>query len=154
MCIYYPFIFAFLLKFDKAKPQQAILLLMGLIIATVVVAPALLGGIGLFLVYQFAVTINSKKISASRTCPDSYRGGSTVFKTAGYVIATALFVFLFYKFTETGQFNIRANAGTNSVVTNLLISLTTTPFDKLITCLLYTSPSPRDATLSRMPSSA
>ena len=28
------------------------------------------------------------------------------------------------------------------------------PFDALITCLLYTSPSPRDATLSRMPSSA
>ena len=30
-----------------------------------------------------------------------------------------------------------------------------TPHEKLqITCLLYTSPSPRDATLSRMPSSA
>ena len=27
-------------------------------------------------------------------------------------------------------------------------------FTKVITCLLYTSPSPRDATLSRMPSSA
>ena len=27
-------------------------------------------------------------------------------------------------------------------------------FSKLLTCLLYTSPSPRDATLSRMPSSA
>ena len=26
--------------------------------------------------------------------------------------------------------------------------------DELLTCLLYTSPSPRDATLSRMPSSA
>ena len=29
-----------------------------------------------------------------------------------------------------------------------------TSFDSLLTCLLYTSPSPRDATLSRMPSSA
>ena len=28
------------------------------------------------------------------------------------------------------------------------------PEEKNITCLLYTSPSPRDATLSRMPSSA
>ena len=28
------------------------------------------------------------------------------------------------------------------------------PFEKVSTCLLYTSPSPRDATLSRMPSSA
>ena len=27
-------------------------------------------------------------------------------------------------------------------------------FESIITCLLYTSPSPRDATLSRMPSSA
>ena len=27
-------------------------------------------------------------------------------------------------------------------------------FDKRLACLLYTSPSPRDATLSRMPSSA
>ena len=27
-------------------------------------------------------------------------------------------------------------------------------FDQLLDCLLYTSPSPRDATLSRMPSSA
>ena len=30
----------------------------------------------------------------------------------------------------------------------------TTPFKEFSTCLLYTSPSPRDATLSRMPSSA
>ena len=28
------------------------------------------------------------------------------------------------------------------------------PLNELQTCLLYTSPSPRDATLSRMPSSA
>ena len=28
------------------------------------------------------------------------------------------------------------------------------PYDGAVTCLLYTSPSPRDATLSRMPSSA
>ena len=28
------------------------------------------------------------------------------------------------------------------------------PADEIKTCLLYTSPSPRDATLSRMPSSA
>ena len=33
-------------------------------------------------------------------------------------------------------------------------SLTTLTFDATDTCLLYTSPSPRDATLSRMPSSA
>ena len=33
-------------------------------------------------------------------------------------------------------------------------SPTSTYFDSFIVCLLYTSPSPRDATLSRMPSSA
>ena len=33
-------------------------------------------------------------------------------------------------------------------------TLMSTPFSQSLTCLLYTSPSPRDATLSRMPSSA
>ena len=116
---YYPFIFAFLLQFNQAKPQQAILLLLGLLLATVVVAPALLGGIGLFLVYQFFVIRNPKN----------------ALKTGGYVAAIALFIFLFYKFTETGQFNIRANAGADSVVNNILTSLTTTPLDKIVTLL-------------------
>ena len=40
---------------------------------------------------------------------------------------------------------IRKNTGTSPKLTS---------FDKLPPCLLYTSPSPRDATLSRMPSSA
>ena len=34
------------------------------------------------------------------------------------------------------------------------VTETKNKFDLFITCLLYTSPSPRDATLSRMPSSA
>src|SRR5680860_379735 len=38
--------------------------------------------------------------------------------------------------------------------TDLFISLPTLPLLLLITCLLYTSPSPRDGLLSRMPSSA
>ena len=36
----------------------------------------------------------------------------------------------------------------------LLLRRLMTHFDRVDTCLLYTSPSPRDATLSRMPSSA
>ena len=36
----------------------------------------------------------------------------------------------------------------------LKFALMTTPGTKYYRCLLYTSPSPRDATLSRMPSSA
>ena len=35
---------------------------------------------------------------------------------------------------------------------DVLVSAVISPY--LLTCLLYTSPSPRDATLSRMPSSA
>ena len=35
-----------------------------------------------------------------------------------------------------------------------IFGTTATPDDAYIYCLLYTSPSPRDATLSRMPSSA
>ena len=35
-----------------------------------------------------------------------------------------------------------------------LMSLDLDPGDEVVVCLLYTSPSPRDATLSRMPSSA
>ena len=38
------------------------------------------------------------------------------------------------------------------IVTNLELALTEEGLDR--SCLLYTSPSPRDATLSRMPSSA
>ena len=37
---------------------------------------------------------------------------------------------------------------------NIITSGATARFERLATCLLYTSPSPRDATLSRMPSSA
>ena len=35
-----------------------------------------------------------------------------------------------------------------------IVGLTTVTNSLHVTCLLYTSPSPRDATLSRMPSSA
>ena len=37
---------------------------------------------------------------------------------------------------------------------NGLGELTIQPWDKYVDCLLYTSPSPRDGLLSRMPSSA
>lgn len=117
MCTYYPFIFAFIVQFDTKRSQQSILLLSGLLLATVVVAPALLGGIGLFLAYQFLIVGNHKN----------------TLKTAGYVVTIALFIFFFYKFIETGQFNIRANAGASSMIGTLLKSLTTKPLDKIIT---------------------
>ncbi len=116
MCVYYPFVFAFLLQFDKEKPQQAILLLSGLMIATVVVAPALLGGVFLFLMYQFYTNKNKRNVLLTGT----------------YVGATVVFIFLFYKFTETGQFNIRANASADNVAANFVSMLTDAPFQKII----------------------
>ena len=63
--------------------------------------------------------------------------------------------------TDAGE-TVLAFAGTNfssqnDWVTNIVqgIGLNTKEYEKAaIICLLYTSPSPRDATLSRMPSSA
>ena len=115
MCVYYPFVLAFLLQFDKEKPQQSILFLAGLMIATVVVAPALLGGIFLFLMYQFFILDNKRNALI----------------TASYVGAIAVFIFLFYKFTETGQFNIRANASADNIVANLFSMLTDAPVQKI-----------------------
>ena len=46
-----------------------------------------------------------------------------------------------------------SKAGT-TVKTEVMAGLATFLTMAYITCLLYTSPSPRDATLSRMPSSA
>ena len=49
-----------------------------------------------------------------------------------------------------------AAGGTGATITQTLSNSNTTSqtVDYVVTCLLYTSPSPRDATLSRMPSSA
>ena len=51
-----------------------------------------------------------------------------------------------------GLLTLEPNAGLQQIRQNLMNHLP--PDVKIITCLLYTSPSPRDATLSRMPSSA
>ena len=43
---------------------------------------------------------------------------------------------------------------TNNIGLGVLLGLAVSIADYVLICLLYTSPSPRDATLSRMPSSA
>ena len=51
--------------------------------------------------------------------------------------------------TDTSNSSGDADATNEFIVVTLLVATS-----KVTTCLLYTSPSPRDATLSRMPSSA
>ena len=57
-------------------------------------------------------------------------------------------------------FELSVSDGTETVTDSITISVSPVPENQLVSttfngaCLLYTSPSPRDATLSRMPSSA
>ena len=51
---------------------------------------------------------------------------------------------------ETAFKKIRTGRATPSLLDSIRVDY----YDKPTPCLLYTSPSPRDATLSRMPSSA
>lgn len=116
MCVYYPFILACLIAFDKDKPQVSIIMLSGLMLATIVVAPAVLGGGFLFLGYLFFKSGNKRQ----------------VLESVGILLVTTLFIFLFYKFLESGQFNIRANAGSNSLTSGLLGKLLDSPFQKVV----------------------
>ena len=54
----------------------------------------------------------------------------------------------------TDDNGLTANCSFDVVVTDNIDPVITCPTEGLAVCLLYTSPSPRDATLSRMPSSA
>ena len=58
---------------------------------------------------------------------------------------------ILYFISTVDNYNVHTNI-TLDVETNLKVLCET--LDKCRDCLLYTSPSPRDATLSRMPSSA
>ena len=51
-------------------------------------------------------------------------------------------------------YQVADSQGTSRPIETFRIVLTSDDNDHLFSCLLYTSPSPRDATLSRMPSSA
>ena len=55
------------------------------------------------------------------------------------------------RISQTGQASWQENSVVNTPAT---FSADQIDFDVVRVCLLYTSPSPRDATLSRMPSSA
>ena len=63
---------------------------------------------------------------------------------------------LCFKLSESKKvkkiFCFPGNAGTENIAKNININLS--DFEELKNCLLYTSPSPRDGLLSRMPSSA
>ena len=59
-----------------------------------------------------------------------------------------------FEATRDGQFGTRSLAPFDLGVNNMDLVLTFRNLHNFNACLLYTSPSPRDATLSRMPSSA
>jgi len=115
MFVYYPFILAFLLYYEKINPQLSILFLLGLMLATIVVAPAVLGGVGLFLLYLFFIQKNKK--------------GALV--VGGYTALITIFIFGFYKLTDSGNFNIRENAAADSFFSNLINSITDSPLQKV-----------------------
>ena len=56
--------------------------------------------------------------------------------------------------TENSEDNLESLLGKKESLSNNYIEICELPAENRVTCLLYTSPSPRDATLSRMPSSA
>ena len=57
--------------------------------------------------------------------------------------------------TNDGTERVRVDStGTTKIVTGIVTTLTATGSAKVGSCLLYTSPSPRDKRQSRMPSSA
>ena len=83
----------------------------------------------------------------------------TVICAVGFFLFIPLIFELIYK-TETWQsyavpILLYLIVGGSLVITNRNVDLKISLKEAfIITCLLYTSPSPRDATLSRMPSSA
>ena len=76
----------------------------------------------------------------------------------GFALAAGVFFGIIGPVTKTA-YNLGAGVGLAiflRYIVALLIVAPLIPYQKdlIKTCLLYTSPSPRDATLSRMPSSA
>ena len=62
---------------------------------------------------------------------------------------------LYDKFTDLTGIEVNIiSAKSKALIERIRSEGQNSPADVFITCLLYTSPSPRDATLSRMPSSA
>ena len=78
------------------------------------------------------------------------------------LIGLSLTLFLFapleggWTVLRTKRIGVHLIRGSCIVFANMafFLALATMPLSDVTTCLLYTSPSPRDATLSRMPSSA
>ena len=69
---------------------------------------------------------------------------------SGITSMTVQYAIIWYLTAKTGSATILSIATLLGMLPTILLS----PFVGPYICLLYTSPSPRDATLSRMPSSA
>ena len=68
-----------------------------------------------------------------------------------YLISALLFIFALRGLSHPESSRMGNIFG---VIGMIIAVFTTLMFKSVLSCLLYTSPSPRDATLSRMPSSA
>ena len=68
--------------------------------------------------------------------------------TLGFVIGMAGWIYILYEIFSGEAGKVAAKSGNKSLVTAF------SALRMIVTCLLYTSPSPRDGLLSRMPSSA
>ena len=79
----------------------------------------------------------------SNTCPTVAVGGTCTL-TGTYVVTAS----------DAGGDIVNTASVVSDEVPTPVTDTVTTPVDGAAPCLLYTSPSPRDATLSRMPSSA
>ena len=76
----------------------------------------------------------------------------TIMKTLGVTLVVCLLCSLFVSFTAV---SLRDQQNTNKLNDKRIKILEAANiYDQSISCLLYTSPSPRDSVVSRMPSSA
>ena len=100
------------------------------------------------------VTLTWRVTDAQQTnlsCSISISGGISLSQSISNCVTTTQFTFTAPTNTNY-QALLKVSDGTSSTSQNLVINVTNLPSTQ--PCLLYTSPSPRDGLLSRMPSSA
>ena len=106
--------------------------------------------------YTLVVTNTYARDNGSVDVSLGVGAGSTATLGNSYEIisTTTLSSVSFFMIPGTDGLGDTVSVSVYDMATGLPNTLIAQSLDYIITCLLYTSPSPRDATLSRMPSSA